>query len=71
MPKVFTTTPARRYSLFSSTYPKEGLQDLVEVYLKDRTLADLDKHVIVTSFKARHEPFPPPSMICLSANSHK
>ena len=51
MPRVFTTTPARRYNLFSSTYPKEGLQDLVEVYLKGRTLADLDKHVIVTSFK--------------------
>ena len=49
--QVFSTTPARRYSPFTASYKKEELSKVVELYCGGRRLGDLQKHVIITSFK--------------------
>ena len=49
--KIFSASPARRYSPFCATYRKEELRRVMEVYMDGRRLCDLEKHVLVTSFK--------------------
>lgn len=50
-PPIFTSTPVRRYSLFSARYPEKAKYDAFNRYLDGIRLGDLAKHVLITSFR--------------------
>eukprot|EP00960_Hanusia_phi_P074798 768319-Hanusia_phi.AAC.1 len=51
-PLIFAKDPWRIYNPLKAKYSPKGREDLCRTYLgEDRTLSDLKKHVVVTSFK--------------------
>lgn len=55
-PKIFTTSPARRYSPFVARYQNTHLLSMMQAYFGDLKINELPKSVMVTSFKIRSDP---------------
>lgn len=55
-PKIFTTSPARRYSPFSARYQNSHLLSMMQAYFGDLKISELPTPVMVTSFKIRSDP---------------
>jgi len=51
-PKIFAKDKWRTYNPTNSKYTAQGREDLCRTYLgDDRTLRDLEKHVVITAFR--------------------
>ncbi len=55
-PKIFTTSPARRYSPFTAKYNNEPLHSMLHAYFQDLRVDELPTPVMVTAFKIRSDP---------------
>jgi uncharacterized protein len=53
-PKIFTTSPARKYSPFNAKYEGTYLRNMMNAYFQDLRIDELPKPVVTTAFKIRN-----------------
>jgi len=63
LPTIFSTNPARRYSPFCSSYRKENLSKVIEIYCEDKCFRDLQRHLVITSFMVDSSKSSPPPQL--------
>ena len=54
-PKIFTTSPARKYSPFNAKYESTYLRNMMNAYFQDLRMDELPKPVVTTAFKIRND----------------